>query len=401
MAFEELLRSALRSLGGNRLRTALTMLGVVIGVGSVVGMIALGEGARKSVEGSIRSMGTNLLSIRPGSPSRFGVRSGTSETLTEGDARAIEDLPGIAAMAPDATGMAQVEYLTNNASTVVVGATPEWLGVRAFELADGAFIRPPDLVARRRVAVLGSFVAQTLFAALDPIGERIQVKGVPFVVVGVLEEKGTSGFGNPDDQIVVPLTTYQSALFGTDKLSGISVQVADGVAMDVVQADIERVIRSRHRIPEGQEDDFRVRSQTEMLQTMNEVTGAFTALLGGVAAVSLLVGGIGIMNIMLVSVRERTREIGIRKAVGARRRDILLQFLVEAIFVSVVGGLFGLALGYGLAFAMSRLANWEAVVPPYAVVLALGTSIGIGVVFGVWPARQAARLDPVEALRYE
>src|SRR5688500_2331926 len=323
------------------------MLGVVIGVGAVVAMLALGEGARHSIESSIRSLGSNLLTVRPGAPSRHGVRGGggSVETLTLEDARALESIPGVLAIAPDASRSAQVKYLATNTNTTIIGVTPVWREVRNFEVARGAFIREADVIARRRVAVLGSTVASSLFAGLDPVGERIQIRGVSFLVIGVLVEKGASGWSNPDDQVVVPISTFQRALFGMDWVSTISVQVESDDRMDEVQADVERVLRARHRIQPGAEDDFNVRSPTAMLASRGAITGTCTALLGGVAAVSLLVGGIGIMNIMLVSVRERTREIGIRKAVGARRRDILLQFLIEAVLVSVVGGLVGIALG--------------------------------------------------------
>jgi putative ABC transport system permease protein len=258
-----------------------------------------------------------------------------------------------------------------------------------------------DVRSRRRVAVIGSNVATELFDSLSPLGQRIQIKGISFQVMGVLAEKGDSGFASPDDQVLVPVTTHQSSLFGNDFLSSVSVQVSSEEAMAGVQASIEQLLRIRHRVRLGAEDDFNVRSQTEMLETMGAVTGTFTALLGGVAAVSLLVGGIGIMNIMLVSVRERTREIGIRMAVGAKRLDVLLQFLIEAVIVSLVGGVIGLLTGWGGALAISELGGWETVVPTYAVALALITSLGIGVVFGVGPARHAARLNPVEALRHE
>jgi putative ABC transport system permease protein len=401
MLLWETVRTALRALASNKLRTALTTLGMIIGVSAVVTMLALGEGARASVESNIRSMGSNLLSISPGSPMHGPVHEGSVNTLTAADADAIAELPGVVAVAPETMGTAQVRYLERNMSSSIIGTTSAYLGARAFAVASGQCFTDNDVHGRRRVAVIGSNVAETLFGNLSPLGERIQIKGVSFLVVGVLEEKGSMGFFNPDDQIIVPLTAHQSVLFGQDFLSSISVQVASEGEMNAVQGDIERLLRLRHRIREGADDDFHLRSQTEMLQTMNQVTGTFTALLGGVAAVSLLVGGIGIMNIMLVSVRERTREIGLRLAVGARRRDILLQFLVESVIVSLAGGLAGLALGYGAAELVARLAGWDTVIRIYSVVLALATSFGIGVIFGVGPARRAARMDPVEALRQE
>lgn len=396
----DIVRSAFRSLGANRLRTALTMLGVMIGVGSVIAMIALGEGASAGVEKSIKSLGTNLLSIRPGAPNS-AIRSGTVETLLLDDAAAITNLAGVAAVSPEANRAAQVKYFAANMNTGITGTIPEYFQVRAFQLSDGAFFTEADVRGRRRVAVLGSAVAQTLFPSIDPVGEKFQIKGLSFLVIGVLAEKGSAGWQNPDEQVVVPLSTHQKILFGIDYLSSISVQVADGYPTEELQGEIESILRSRHRIREDEDSDFTIRSQTELLAQMSAVTGTFTALLGGVAAVSLLVGGIGIMNIMLVSVRERTREIGIRKAVGARSRDILLQFLIEAVVVSTAGGIAGLCLGYGIAALISSLAGWQTIVPLYAVLLSVATSMAIGVIFGVMPAREAARLDPVEALRYE
>ncbi len=401
MLIWEIMRTAWRALGANRMRTALTTLGMVIGVSAVVTMLSVGEGARASVEGHIRSLGANMLTVRPGAQRRGPVRSGTVDTLTLDDAEAIERLDGVVAVAPESMGSAQVRYLATNMTSNIVGTSPEYLSVRSFEVAEGAPFTDMDVMGRRRVALIGSEVAETLFGNLSPLGERIQIKGVTFRVIGVLASKGDAGFFNPDEQVLVPVTTHQGVLFGGDTLSAISIQVVSEAEMDRVQGDVERLLRLRHRIHDGAEDDFHVRSQTEMLETMGQVTGTFTALLGGVAAVSLLVGGIGIMNIMLVSVRERTREIGIRMAVGARRRDVLLQFLIEAVIVSLAGGFVGLLLGFGGAWLISRFAGWDTVVPPYAVALALATSVSVGVIFGVGPARHAARLDPVEALRHE
>ena len=400
MIWGEILRSALRSLGANRLRTALTMLGMIIGVAAVVAMISIGEGARVSIERSIQSLGTNLLTVRPGAAQRGGVRSGNVETLVIEDADALRLLPGVVRVAPEVYRSAQVRYLAANANAGVVGSAPEYLQVRALAMAQGSFLTDADVKGRRRVAVLGAKTARDLFGGLDPVGERIQIRGQTFAVIGVFVEKG-EGWQNYDEQIVIPVTTHQRVLFGIAHLSTISVQAVDGYDIPTLQADIERTLRGRHRIRPGEADDFNVRTQKELLQSMGEMTGTLTRLLGGVAAVSLLVGGIGIMNIMLVSVRERTREIGIRKAVGARRSDILLQFLIEAVIVSVAGGLVGIALGYGISSVVGKFGEWEMIVPLYAVVLAVGTSAAIGIGFGVWPAREAARLDPVEALRYE
>ena len=401
MIFWDILRSAVRSLIANRLRTFLTMLGVVIGVGSVLAMIALGEGARKSVEDSIKSMGTNLLWVRPGADQHGPVRGGAVETLLLEDADAILGISNVVAIAPEVSKNAQAKYLSNNFNTGIVGTTHSYMSVRSFEINEGDFISERDVMARRRVAVLGAEAATELFADAPPVGERIQIKGISFEVIGVLKAKGEAGWSNPDQQIIVPISVAQKNLFGMKYVTNIGVQLDDEKNMEETQKEIEELLRTRHRLREDAESDFNVRSQTEMLQRMSEVTGTFTALLGGVAAVSLLVGGIGIMNIMLVSVRERTKEIGIRKAVGAKDKDILTQFLIEATVVSVIGGMLGIGMGYGIAILISKLANWVTIVPLYSIVLAVGTSAGIGLIFGVWPARIASKLDHVEALRYE
>ncbi len=400
MQVKETIRSAWRSLISNRLRTALTTLGMVIGVGAVVAVLAVGEGAQASVESRIRSLGSNLLQIRPGQGFRGGVRSGSVETLTRKDADAIAALSGVAAVAPEVGASAQLRYLGKNKNASVVGVTPEYLQVQLLTVATGLGLSPVDEHQRQRVVIIGAEIKRELFGDAQPLGERLQINGVAFRVIGVLEEKG-GGFNSPDDKVLIPLSTHQGVLFGQDALSTINVQVESEDQAAAVQERVTQLLRLRHALRPDQEDDFNIRSQTEMLETMGAVTGTFTALLGSVAAVSLLVGGIGIMNIMLVSVRERTREIGLRMAVGARRRDVLLQFLVEAVVVSIFGGVVGIGFGYVAAMLVARFGGWATVVPPYAVVLSLVVSVGIGIVFGVGPARRASRLDPVEALRHE
>ncbi len=400
MRIAETAKSAWRSLASNRLRTLLTMLGMIIGVAAVVAVLGIGEGARSSVETRIRSLGANLLMVRPGSASSGGVRSGSVKTLTREDAVALEKLEGIAAVAPEVNGSGQLRYLDKNTNGSVVGITPSYLDVRSLTLSSGISFTDLDDEQRARVAIIGSNIARDIYGGQSPLGTRLQINGTAFRVIGVLAERG-AGMGSPDDSVLVPLSTHQGVLFGQDHLSTISIQVKDEKMSDTVQAQVERVLRLRHKLRDDQANDFQIQSQTEMLATMSQVTGTFTALLGSVAAVSLIVGGIGIMNIMLVSVRERTREIGVRMAVGARRADILLQFLVEAVVVSLAGGIVGIALGYGAATLLARLGQWSTIVPLYGVALALAVSVVIGVAFGVGPARRAAKLDPVEALRFD
>jgi len=401
MMIAETIRTAWRSLTSNRVRTALTGLGMVIGVAAVVAVLSVGEGAQSQVEGRIRSLGSNLLTVRPESGHGGGVRSGSVQTLTLADAESLRAIPGVAAVSPEVNGQAQLRFRDQNQSAQVVGVMPDYLQVRALELGQGLAITALDVRQRERVVVLGATLAQTLFAGESPLGQRIQVKGIGFHVIGVLAEKGDSGFSSPDDMALVPITTHQGVLFGQDHVSSIGLAVETELEMASVQAATAQLLRLRHGLRDDEADDVRIRSQTEMLATLGAITGTFTALLGSVAAVSLLVGGIGIMNIMLVSVRERTREIGVRMAVGARRRDVLLQFLVESVVVSLFGGLLGLGVGFGAAALIAKVGGWPTIVPSYAIVMSLGVSVAVGLLFGVGPARRAAHMDPVEALRQE
>jgi len=401
MLIRETAKSAWRSLTSNRLRTVLTMLGMIIGTAAVVAVLGIGEGARSSVEGRIRSLGSNLLMVRPGFlAGGGGVRSGAVQTLTKADATALESLTGVAAVAPEMSASAQLRHLTNNQNGSVVGVTPAYFDVRALPVASGIAISELDEQSRARVVVIGANLAQELYGTESPLGSRLQINGTALRVIGVLAAKG-SGMGSPDDSVFVPLSTHESALFGRDYLSTVSLQLKSEDRAAEVLGQAEQLLRLRHRLRSDQANDFEVRSQAEMLETMGQITGTFTMLLGSIAAVSLVVGGIGIMNIMLVSVRERTREIGVRMAVGARRRDVLRQFLFEAVAVSLAGGALGVGVGYAAAQLLAHFGQWETIVPSYAIGLALGVSVLIGVVFGVGPARRAARLDPVEALRFE
>lgn len=409
----ESLRVALRSLAANKLRTALTMLGMIIGVGAVIALMSVGKGAQARITSQIQGMGTNLLFITPGAQQEGGVRmgQGTMPTLTLQDAEAIADptnVPAVTAVAPEATAFSQVIAGPQNTFTRVVGTTPSYETVRNFHVAAGEFISTQHLDGRSSVAVLGANTAADLFGGIDPIGQNIRIGQATFRVIGVMETKGSQAMGNQDDLVIVPLTTLlqrltaQRAVRGGQTVGTIYVQVADQKLMPTAIEQIAELLRQRHRVAQ---DDFTIRSQEDLLATASQITGIMTILLGSIAGISLVVGGIGIMNIMLVSVTERTREIGIRKAVGAKRRDILVQFLIEAAVVSLVGGAIGILLGTGLSTLIGRFdiggQNLPTVVSPDAVLLAVGVSAGIGLFFGIYPAVKAARLNPIEALRYE
>ncbi|MCA9657378.1 MAG: ABC transporter permease, partial [Myxococcales bacterium] len=377
-----------------------TMLGVIIGVGAVVAMLGLGEGARDAIERNIGSLGSDLLIVRPGADTRGPVRSGTVDTLTREDAEALTSLPGVLRVAPLAGGAAQAKFLAANVSASIVGTTPAFLRLRNITVAEGQPFNDTEAQSRRRVALLGANVADELFGGLDPVDERIQIRGITFHVLGVLTAKGES-LGSPDDQIFIPVTTAQSVLFGQNYLDSIYVQATNRDVLKGLEKDMERTLRVRHRIRPGDEDDFHIRSLQDMVQAVNQVTSTLTALLGGVAAVSLIVGGIGIMNIMLVSVTERTREIGIRMAVGARASDILQQFLLEAITLAAVGGVIGILIGLGGAYGLAQAFGLPMRVPLTGTGVAFAFAVVVGVLFGVFPARKAARLRPIEALRFE
>jgi len=403
-------RSALRSLRANKLRSALTALGIIIGVAAVITMLAVGEGAKRTVEAQLKSLGSNTMIIFPGTVTTSGVRlgPGSRNTLTEGDARAIaEEIAGVLAAGPGIRGTVQVVHGNLNWSTVVFGVTPEWLIAREWRIARGRALDDNDLRTGAKVAVVGQTVADMLFGGTDPTGQVIRVKNVPFTIVGLLAPKGQSFSGSDQDDIVLlPISTARSRVLGGGpgrqrSVSHISVKMADGVDMTEAEARVRTLLRQRHRLQPDQDDDFNIRNLSEVVEAEQAASRALSGLLAAVAGVSLLVGGIGIMNIMLVSVTERTREIGIRLAVGARERDILTQFLTEAVILSLIGALAGVALGLGSALALGHFAGWEVVLQPHAVVLAVASASIVGIFFGWWPARKAARLSPIDALRYE
>ncbi len=404
MLVGETIAVAFQSIRANKLRSVLTMLGIIIGVGAVITMVALGSGAQKAVDDRIAALGANVFTVYAGQGSRGGIRITDRTILSTDDYEALtRDARLLKAVVPEMQQPLQVKYGNQNSNINVIGTTPNYIEVKNYTVPHGRMFTPGDDEARQRYAVLGSAVPRMLGgnpAAM--IHQTLQIRGINFEIVGVLSEKGSAGgWSNPDEQILIPLQTAKYRVFGSDRLRSVSVQVADGVPMQQGMVDLERILRREHRIRPGGENDFTIRNQQDLLATQQQTTQVFTTLLASIAAVSLLVGGIGIMNIMLVSVTERTREIGVRKALGATRGNIMLQFLVEALALCLVGGLLGVLAGIGTAMALSRIMQWNTLISPMAVAVAFGFSALVGLFFGIWPARRAARLDPIVALRYE
>ena len=407
MLLGETIAVALEALRANKLRSFLTMLGIVIGVAAVITMVALGHGAQQSVKDRIASLGTTLLSVMPGQARGPGrVASGSERAaLTLDDAEALQTRASyVLAVQPEVSRQLQVQYEGRNTNTSIVGTTANYLEVRKFELDAGRMFTAAEDAARKRVAVLGSQVVEDLgLASADAlIGSGIRINSVQFEVVGVLASKGQGGgFMNPDDQVLVPLQTARYRLIGTDRLRVINVLAPTEEEIPLTMAEVTKILRRQHRLRTGQEDDFNIRSQADFLTTLGQTTQVFTLLLAGIAAVSLIVGGIGIMNIMLVSVTERTREIGVRKALGATRGNVLLQFLTEALVLCMLGGIAGITLGAGASIVLKTAFGWTTAVDGSSILVAFVFATIVGIVFGVWPARRAASLDPIESLRYE
>jgi putative ABC transport system permease protein len=407
MLYAEVFRVALGALRANKLRSMLTMLGIVIGVGAVIAMDGIGRGAQASIKSRITALGTTLLTVQAGQARGMGgIASGTDRArMTMSDAAALEDQGAMLnAVQPEMTRDLQIQFNSRNASTRVIGTTANYLEVRKYEMEGGRMFSTQEDAGKQRLVVLGPAVLTNLgvenMQAI--IGESVRIRGIQFTVVGVLKSKGqTSAFGNPDDQVLIPIQTARFRIFGTDRVNSISVLAQSEALIPEAMADIQKILRREHRLAREKEDDFNIRNQADFLATAAETSKVFSSLLAGIASVSLIVGGIGIMNIMLVSVTERTREIGVRKALGATSKNILFQFLIEAVVLCLLGGAIGVMLGAGGALALSKLANFNTEISSQSVVLAFAFSAAVGVIFGVWPARRAASLDPITALRYE
>ncbi len=407
MDYKEIITEALSTLTINKLRTGLAVLGIIIGIGSVIALISLGQSSQKSIENQIQSLGSNILTVQPGSLTSGAVRgaAGGSTTLTNVDAEAIKAstaLTTVSRVSPEYSGRSQVTAGRNNTNTQITGVEPQYADIRKVTLSSGTFITDAHTKALSKVAVLGPTAAADLFGdTIDPVGQTIRINGQTLTVIGLTVSKGGSGFNNPDNAIYVPLSTAQKILFGANNLTSIAVEAKNPDVMTEAQNEIGYFLLARHKITDPANADFMIMSQNDILSTVSQVTGTFTTLLGGIAAISLLVGGIGIMNNMLVTVTERTREIGLRKALGAKKRLIIIQFLTEAILLTIIGGFVGMLLGIVISYVLTRVMNMPFTVSPFAIMLALGVSGGIGILFGWYPAKKAADLQPIEALRYE
>ena len=403
--FNESIKMALDGMVSNKLRTFLTLLGIIIGVGAVIAMVSLGFGVKENIKDNISKLGSNLLMVSSGGRTASGARlaAGEGARLTFEDMEAIaKQVDGIAGISASVNTSYQLVAGNQNWTARVEGTTPSNFVIQNYELEDGRLFTERDMNSRARVAVIGKTVADNLFPGDDPVGQIMRVKKAPFQVIGVLKSKGSSGMGQDQDDIVImPLTTAQNRMMGITHVQRITVQAENENVINDVQAEVEQVLRVRHKIKDGDYDDFTISNMAAIMDTMMETANSITLLLGCIAAISLLVGGIGIMNIMLVSVTERTREIGIRKALGATYNNILLQFLIEAMVIGIVGGFLGVVVGIGASYGLSYFAGWNTVIAWWAIVVAVVFSVGIGLFFGIYPARKAALLDPIDALRYE
>ncbi len=404
MNFWESIITATAALRSNRLRSLLTMLGIIIGVGAVIAMVAIGEGSRRRINERLKGLGTNLLIVRPGSQSmgRAVLAAGSSINLKEEDAEAIrKNSPWVEDYSAELSRNAQIKFSNKNINTSVIGSTESYSRVRNFTIARGRFFTAEELKARAKVAILGQTAADQLFGTASPIGQNIKINGQNFHVIGLFEKKGSSGMQDQDDNIVIPLSTAQMRLFGLDFINSIALLIKDQAPMDEAVFDVERTLRKLHRLRSDQENDFSIRNMSDIVTTAQETSATLSLLLASIAAISLIVGGIGIMNIMVVSVTERTKEIGIRKAIGAKRRDIMAQFLVEALMICLLGGFLGILCGVGSSYFLRYNAGWAVVITPDSILLSFGLSVAIGIFFGFYPAWKAANANVIDALRYE
>jgi putative ABC transport system permease protein len=405
MSIRESISTALEGLAANKVRAALTMLGVIIGVAAVITMLAIARGAQERTMSRIKEMGTNVLFVMAGRSrsGRVAGGMGSRQSLTLDDVEAIAaKCPSVQAVAPEVQTSAQAKHGNQNTNTTILGTTPEYLDIRNFEVAEGSMFTTGDVRTYRKVAVIGPTTAEDLFGEISPVGQDVRIQGIQFQIVGLMKEKGVQGgFMDPDDQIVVPVTTAMRRLMGTQYVRSIAVQARDTALMDQAKSEVDALIRQRHQIAQDDDESFFIGNQADIIEMAKETSRVFTLLLAGIASVSLVVGGIGIMNIMLVSVMERTREIGIRKALGARRRDIRTQFLIEALVLSLCGGAVGVLVGVLASAILGGLSEWQTSVSLFSILLSFGFAALVGVFFGYYPARQASRLNPIEALRYE
>ena len=405
MRYLQILKVAYRALIRNKMRSSLTMLGIIIGVGAVIAMVGIGQGAKRMIDAQVASLGDNLLTIFSGSHFHGGVRggAGTITNLTDDDAKAIlESCPAVTRITPRVRSSAQIVAGNLNWAASVEGYSPDFVYIRSWPVASGSFFTEQDVRGATKVCVMGKTVVDNLFPGQDPVGEIIRINKLPFRVVGVLSAKGPNAFGHDqDDIVIVPYTTAQKKIIGITHVQQLLASAVDRTQIDLAEQQITQLLRQRHKIPPGEDDDFRVRSQLDIASVAGSTSGVMTILLGAIASISLIVGGIGIMNIMLVSVTERTREIGIRMAVGARGRDILIQFLVESMVLCLIGGIVGIMLGAVTSQVISGVLNWPVFVSAPAVALAFFFAAFVGIFFGFYPARKASLLDPIEALRYE
>ncbi|MBI4389521.1 MAG: ABC transporter permease [Nitrospinae bacterium] len=402
MLIWDLVKMALRSLLANKLRAFLTTLGIIIGVASVISMISIGEGARKQTLSTIAKFGTNIVTVKPGEQTTRHVSEGKVTTLTLEDAEAIrQQVRSIDGVAAQVYQNAQLKYANKNSNSIVRGTGVDYPRLSNFAVEKGRYFAKEEVQASRRVCILGATVVKNLFNGENPIGKVLKVDGNNYTVIGTMEAKGALSWYDPDDQIFIPVTTAQKRLFGLNYVQSIDVRAGRIEDIETIKEDIEKLVRRRHNLPEGKDNDFHVQNSAEWLNSWGDAARTFTYLLGGIAAISLMVGGIGIMNIMLVSVTERTREIGIRKAIGAKKKEIMEQFLIESVVISFMGGLIGVFLGMAISRAVSKLGGWDTIVSSQSILLAFGFSVGVGMFFGFYPANKAANLNPIEALRYE